>query len=93
MCWRYLKFSDSAVIHEKVSFWIMDHRVTAVERAFQLAGSGSCSSVADIKAELKAEGYSVDQIFGRALHKQLLAICKTAKAVDAGSTAGINQPD
>ncbi len=90
---RFLKFSDSAVVHEKVSFSIMDHRVTAVERAFQLAGSGSCSSVADIKAELKAEGYSVDQIFGRALHKQLLAICKTAKGADAGSTAGIDQPD
>jgi hypothetical protein len=71
----------------------MDHRVTAVERAFQLAGSGSCSSVADIKAELKAEGYSVDQIFGRALHKQLLAICKTAMSADAGSSAGMDQLD
>ena len=42
----------------------MDHRMTALERAFQLARSGQVSNIAEIKASLGREGYSKDQIEG-----------------------------
>jgi len=42
----------------------MDHAVTAVERAFQLAKSSACTCVKDIKECLTAEGYSANQISG-----------------------------
>ena len=59
--------------------WRMDHTVTALERAFQLAKSGDCNSVTDMKKRLGAEGYSVAQITGRVLSKQLDALIKAAR--------------
>jgi hypothetical protein len=49
----------------------MVDRPTALERAFQLAKSGSCASIDDIKRQLKAEGFSLEQLTGSALSKQL----------------------
>jgi hypothetical protein len=46
---------------------VMDHGITAVERAFQLARSSACTCVKDIKERLMAEGYSANQISGRVL--------------------------
>ena len=57
----------------------MDHTVTALERAFQLAKSGDYKSVSDIKKRLR-EGYSVAQVTGRVLSKQLDALIKAAAA-------------
>jgi hypothetical protein len=57
----------------------MDQSVTALERAFQLAKSGKCSSLADLKKQLRAEGYSIAQITGRTLAKQLMALIKMAR--------------
>jgi hypothetical protein len=57
----------------------MDHTVTALERAFELARSGRCASVADIKKQLKSEGYSITQITGRVLSKQLDTLIKAAR--------------
>jgi len=51
---------------------------TALERAFQLAKSGSCASLDDIKKRMKAEGHSTDQITGGALSKQLRVLIQTA---------------
>ncbi|MHA6298528.1 hypothetical protein [Devosia sp. CAU 1758] len=45
--------------------------MTALERAFALANSGRFHSVTDIRSALKAEGYSLEQITGGALLKQL----------------------
>ena len=56
----------------------MDHTVTALERAFELAKSGDCKSVGDIKKRLSSEGYSVAQVTGRVLSKQLDALIKAA---------------
>jgi hypothetical protein len=58
----------------------MDHAVTAVERAFQLAKSSACTCVKDIKECLTAEGYSANQISGRALSKQLKALIEARHA-------------
>jgi hypothetical protein len=52
----------------------MDHRDTAIERAFALAKSGTCASVSDIRTSLKAEGYDVGQIEGPTLGRQLRGI-------------------
>jgi len=57
----------------------MDHNTTQLERAFQLAKSGDCRSVEDLKKRLKAEGYQTNQIFGRVLSRQLHALIKKAQ--------------
>jgi hypothetical protein len=54
----------------------MDPAITAIERAFQLAKSSSCSTVSDIKRRLASEGYSASQISGRTLARQLVALIK-----------------
>jgi hypothetical protein len=56
----------------------MDHNVTALERAFQLAKAGDCVSVWHLKMRLKAEGYSLEQIVGRVLLQQLDGLIKAA---------------
>jgi hypothetical protein len=61
----------------------MDHGITAIERAFQLATSGDCASVADIKKQLKTEGFSIAQITGGVLSKQLRALIQVAQKNDA----------
>jgi hypothetical protein len=57
----------------------MDHTVTALERAFVLARSGEYASVPDIRKRLAKEGYSVAQITGVALFKQLRALIRAAR--------------
>ena len=44
---------------------IMDQKMTAVERAFQLARSGSVAGLAEITTSLNREGYYANQIEGR----------------------------
>jgi hypothetical protein len=58
----------------------MDHRMTALERAFQLARSGRVSTIADIVGSLKRSGYSIDQIEGRTLKRQLANLIRAARA-------------
>ena len=57
----------------------MDHTITALERAFQLAKSGDYAAVSDIKRRLIQEGYSVAQITGGVLSKQLGALIRAAQ--------------
>ena len=58
----------------------MDHTITAIERAFQLAKSGSYATITDIRKQLTAEGYGVGQITWGALLKQLKALIKAARS-------------
>jgi hypothetical protein len=48
--------------------------------AFGIAESGSCKSLDEIKKQLKRERYSVDQITGGSLLKQLQELLKSAKS-------------
>ena len=57
----------------------MDRNITALERAFQLAKSGTYTSVPAIKVQLKAEGFSVTQITGKTLSKQLKVLIEAAQ--------------
>jgi len=59
--------------------YAMDHTVTALERAFRLAKSGTRSSVTELKKRLHREGYSIAQITGRTLVNQLEALIKMAR--------------
>lgn len=67
----------------------MYDRPTTLERAFQLANSGECASVADIRARLKSEGYSDAQSHtkGPSIRAQLNALCAAARA-KAGAEGG-----
>jgi hypothetical protein len=61
---------------------MMDHRPTELERAFQLAKSGSCGSVGDIRNQLGSEGYSTARITGRSLARQLRALMAEARSAE-----------
>jgi hypothetical protein len=57
----------------------MNDRPTELERAFQLARSGRCSCVEDVRHRLKSEGYSTLQITGKSLARQLLTLIQAAR--------------
>jgi hypothetical protein len=60
----------------------MDHRMTTLERAFQLARSGRVSGLSEIVAAIRAEGYSANQIDGPVLRRQLVDLVKVARERD-----------
>ncbi len=53
--------------------------MTALERAFQLARSGSVASLTEIVSSLNREGYSGNQVEGRVLKRQLADLIKAAR--------------
>ena len=55
----------------------MDHRMTTLQRAFQLAKSGR------VIGAIKAEGYSANQIEGPVLRRQLVDLIKVARERDS----------
>lgn len=57
----------------------MDQRMTALERAFQLARSGRVAGLAEIITSLKRDGYSAIQIEGPLLKRQLADLIKAAR--------------
>jgi hypothetical protein len=60
----------------------MDHHFSPLERAFELARSGSCASMTDIRRKLRSEGYSVVQITGKTLFKQMRELISAARVFD-----------
>jgi len=54
----------------------------ALERAFELARSGSCRGLDDIRRQMLTEGYSLRQgeLWGLGLRRQLKQICQSASA-------------
>ncbi len=57
----------------------MENSRTALERAFALAKSGACTSVDDVKRCLRLEGYSISQIVGSTLARQLRTLIAEAR--------------
>ena len=57
--------------------------MTAVERAFQLARSGSVAGLAEITTSLNREGYYANQIEGPVLKRQLADLIKAARKPNA----------
>ena len=56
----------------------MTHAPTMLERAFALAGSGECATVAEVRERLRAEGYPIRQLVGPVLMRQLRELCSAA---------------
>jgi hypothetical protein len=55
--------------------------VPILERAYELARSGECQGVDDIRARLKTEGYGAEvqmQMSGRTLRADLRRLCRLA---------------
>ena len=57
--------------------WFMTFRPTTLERAYELARSGACRTVGDIKAKLQAEGHErvQDRLYGGSLTSALRKLC------------------
>ncbi|HEV7292073.1 hypothetical protein [Devosia sp. RR2S18] len=60
----------------------MEPNKTALERAFELAHSGRFTTSSEIKSAVSEEGYSVAQITGRTLMKQLRDIIRAKETAD-----------
>jgi hypothetical protein len=60
----------------------MNHRLTTVERAYQLAESGEFANVGEIKRRLTTEGYSdvQGQLYGSTITSALKKLCDKARA-------------
>lgn len=61
----------------------MNFRPTALERAFTLARSGDCDGVSAIREQLRSEGYSLNQLEGPSLTRQLRALCVESRKADS----------
>ena len=63
----------------------MDSKVTALERAFQLARSGHMATIDDIRKRLKQEGYDERVVAdgGRSLTTQLRGLIRAAGLIAA----------
>ncbi len=59
----------------------MDNRMTALERAFQLARSGEVLTIKEIIGALRREGYAISQIEGPTLKRQLKDLIRAARPV------------
>jgi hypothetical protein len=59
----------------------MKPNTSPIERAFELARSGKCRTLGDIKIAMRDEGFSIETITGGVLRKQLRdAMLMTATA-------------
>lgn len=67
----------------------MNDRPTTLERAFQLAKSGECANVDQVRMRLKSEGYSDGQAHtkGPSIRGQLSKLCQAATAAAAKTTS------
>ena len=63
----------------------MDQKLTALERAFQLARSGTVAGLSEIATSLNREGYHANQIEGPVLKRQLADLIKAARKPSAAS--------
>ena len=61
----------------------MTSRPTTLERAFELARTGDYLGIAEIRAQLKAEGYSLGQLEGPSLMRQLRELCIASRKANA----------
>jgi hypothetical protein len=58
----------------------MNQHKTTLERAYELASSGECSGIGDVRAALTRERFSdvAGQLYGPTIQKQLNRICREA---------------
>lgn len=61
----------------------MNPGTTALERAFELAKSGKFASVSEVKSAVSKEGYSMNQMEGPMLARQLRALIQLHRKQDS----------
>ena len=61
-------------------------RLSAIERAYQIARTGQVTRLTEIKAKLRAEGYGNlnYQLYGKALADDLRRVCAAARGANFG---------
>lgn len=66
-------------------------RPTTLERAYELARSGECRTVSDIKARLQQEGHErvQDRLYGGSLTSALRKLCVAHYVAPEGGEAGV----
>jgi hypothetical protein len=70
----------------------MDPKISALERAFQIAESGRVSDIKHIRAQLKREGYDERVLdSGRSLTLQLRGLIKAAHSGAPKSTMNLKR--
>jgi hypothetical protein len=57
----------------------MDRYTSALERAFELAKSGRCRNITELRMALRSEGFSDEQVQGKSLNTQLRTLIEQAK--------------
>ncbi|HEX4694734.1 hypothetical protein [Sphingomonas sp.] len=67
-----------------------ERQLSTVERAYELARSGRCETMEDIRRALIAERHDSIQahLAGPSIRRQLLALCKAAKVLDTDAPSG-----
>jgi hypothetical protein len=70
----------------------MDQKMTALERAFQLARSGNVASLTEIVSSLNREGYAGNQVEGRVLKRQLADLIKAARKASVDVPPELDRP-
>ncbi len=65
--------------HCNIYLWLMN-RPTALERAFELARSGECATISEVRKRLSDEGHSAQQIEGPSLVRQLRDLIDRSRA-------------
>jgi len=67
----------------------MTFRPTTLERAYQLAESGACRTVSDIKQVLQSEGYEriQDSLYGGTITSALRKLCQEHYIADPDEKA------
>lgn len=69
----------------------MTFRPTTLERAYELARSGACRTVGDIKTRLQQEGYErvQDRLYGGSLTSALRKLCTAHYIAPEGEEAPV----
>jgi hypothetical protein len=73
----------------------MTFRPTTLERAYQLAGSGACRTVSDVKQALQIEGYDriQDSLYGGTITAALRKLCQAHYVGGPAETAAADQEE
>ena len=69
----------------------MQQETPIIERAYQLAGLGSCGTVGEVKSKLKAEGYADVDLYlaGATLYTALRRLCAASRVNEAAERANL----
>lgn len=73
----------------------MTFRPTTLERAYQLAESGSCRTVSDVKQALQGEGYDriQDSLYGGTITSALRKRCQEHYVGGPGEASAVDQDE